>query len=115
MPRGDGRGPMGMGSFTGRAAGYCAGYGMPGYANPASGGNFGMGFGRGRGFAGGGRGRRNCFYAAGQPGWMPYGQYGAPAPVAQAAPEMEKQTLKAQADALEAELGFIRKRLAEME
>ncbi|MBN1863537.1 MAG: DUF5320 domain-containing protein [Victivallales bacterium] len=34
MPGGDGTGPMGMGSMTGRAAGFCAGYGVPGYMNP---------------------------------------------------------------------------------
>lgn len=33
MPRGDGTGPAGLGPMTGRAAGYCAGYGVPGYAN----------------------------------------------------------------------------------
>lgn len=115
MPRGDGTGPMGMGSLTGRAAGYCAGYGVPGYANPGYGRNFGMGFGRGRGFVGGGRGWRHCFYATGQPGWMRYGQFGAPMPVAQPDPVMEKQALKAQADALATELEFIKKRLAEME
>ena len=50
MPRGDGTGPMGMGPMTGRGAGYCAGFRVPGYANPARG--FGYGFGRGyrRGF-----------------------------------------------------------------
>jgi len=37
MPRGDGTGPAGMGPMTGRAAGYCAGYGMPGYMNPIPG------------------------------------------------------------------------------
>jgi hypothetical protein len=37
MPRGDGTGPGGMGPMTGRAAGYCAGYGMPGYMNPYGG------------------------------------------------------------------------------
>ena len=54
MPRGDGTGPNGMGSMTGRAAGYCAGYSVPGYMNPI-GGRLGLGFGwgrgRGRGFA----------------------------------------------------------------
>ncbi len=34
MPRGDGTGPAGLGPMTGRAAGYCAGYSGPGYANP---------------------------------------------------------------------------------
>ena len=37
MPRGDGTGPMGMGPMTGRAAGYCAGYPVPGYMNPTGG------------------------------------------------------------------------------
>jgi len=35
MPLGDGTGPAGMGPMTGRAAGYCAGFPMPGYMNPA--------------------------------------------------------------------------------
>jgi hypothetical protein len=35
MPGGDGTGPGGMGPMTGRAAGYCAGYSVPGYANSA--------------------------------------------------------------------------------
>ena len=34
MPRGDQTGPNGMGSQTGRGAGFCAGYDTPGYANP---------------------------------------------------------------------------------
>lgn len=33
MPRGDGTGPAGFGPMTGRGAGYCAGYPMPGFAN----------------------------------------------------------------------------------
>lgn len=59
MPRGDGTGPMGMGPMTGRAAGYCAGFNTPGFANPTP--RMGMGFRRGAGFygrgAGFGRGR----------------------------------------------------------
>ena len=67
MPRGDGTGPMGMGPMTGRGAGYCAGYSTPGYMNPMP----GRGFGQGGGFygRGGGRGRRNRYYATGLPGW----------------------------------------------
>ncbi|MGD2094331.1 MAG: DUF5320 domain-containing protein [Phycisphaerales bacterium] len=72
MPRGDGTGPAGMGPMTGRAAGYCAGYGMPGFMNPIGGRGFG---GRGRG---GGRGRRNWYHATGLPGWARAG-YGYPA------------------------------------
>ena len=48
MPRGDGTGPAGLGPMTGRAAGYCAGYNVPGYVNSA----YGAGFVAGRPFAG---------------------------------------------------------------
>ncbi len=37
MPNGDGTGPMGSGPMTGRAAGFCVGYSMPGYVNPVPG------------------------------------------------------------------------------
>ena len=37
MPGGDGTGPGGMGPMTGRAAGFCAGYPVPGYMNQAVG------------------------------------------------------------------------------
>lgn len=86
MPGGDRTGPFGAGPRTGRAAGYCAGYGMPGYANPIGGRGFGMGYGRGygRGFGRGlGRGFRGggwfgaptwagAPYMAGQPYIPPY-------------------------------------------
>ena len=113
MPRGDRTGPRGMGSMTGRAAGYCAGFGMPGYANPSPHLGFGAGFGRGRGMGAGGFGWRNRFYAAGVPGWMPPAGY--PEPYRQPDPEWEKQSLKSQADALESELDAIKKRLDELE
>ena len=68
MPRGDGTGPMGMGPMTGRGAGYCAGFGAPGYMNAGPGWSyrrafgpgtsFGYGRGRGRGVVGRGFGRR---------------------------------------------------------
>lgn len=124
MPLGDRTGPMGMGAMSGRAAGYCAGFGMPGYANPVPGRGFGMGFGRGRGawgrgFGGGGRGWRHMFYATGQPGWPRFGGYAAPygysAPYQKPDPETEKQALISQAEALQAELDFIKKRLSEIE
>ena len=65
MPYGDGTGPMGYGPMTGRAAGYCVGYNVPGYINPTPGsrpGIWGRGFWPGYGFRpvrgrGGGRGR----------------------------------------------------------
>jgi len=109
---------MGMGPMTGRAAGYCAGYGMPGFTNPAGGrGFFGRGMGRGMGFwgRGGGRGWRNRFNATGIPGWAwggaaPYGApYAAPTKV------QEVDMLKGQAEQFEAALGDIRKRLQELE
>ena len=88
MPGGDGTGPAGMGPMTGRAAGYCAGYGTPGFANPVVGrGRFGYGvgrgFGRGAGFGRGvgrgfGRGFRRGFgrgFGAVSPGYPAYGAY----------------------------------------
>ena len=47
MPGGDRTGPIGRGPRTGRAAGFCAGFSIPGYANPGFGRRFGRGFGRG--------------------------------------------------------------------
>lgn len=62
MARGDGTGPNGQGPMTGRGAGFCAGYDVPGYANAVPGRGFGGGF--RRGFGGGGRGWRNRVFAA---------------------------------------------------
>lgn len=122
MPRGDGTGPMGMGSMTGRAAGYCAGYSTPGYMNP--GGGRGMGF--GRGFArGGGRGFGR---GAGAFGFNPAYNWGAP-PVAPFVPNpgyvnpnvpvvdsgQELDALKNQATYFEESLADIKKRIAELE
>lgn len=122
MPAGNGTGPWGMGPMTGRAAGFCAGYGVPGYLNPLPGrgfrlgqgfgGQFGMGFGRGRG---GGRGWRNMFYATGSPGWARFGGAAYPAAYPKPDPEWEKQALKSQAEALQAEMEEIKKRLSELE
>jgi len=53
MPFGDGTGPVGMGPMTGRAAGFCAGYPVPGYMNSAVG--------------------RAGFYGPGVPAFAPYG------------------------------------------
>jgi hypothetical protein len=112
MPGGDRTGPVGLGPMTGRGAGFCAGYSMPGYANPVGGRGF---FGRGRGFGmrGGGRGRRNWFYAAGLPGWAGAGyQAGFPAePTA----EQEQQDLKQQAQYLRDSLDAVNKRIEELE
>lgn len=114
MPRGDRTGPRGMGAMTGRAAGYCAGFGMPGYANFVPGRGFGMGFARGSGFRGRcGYGSRHWFYTTGLPGWMRFGGY--VAPYQKPDPELEKQALKNQAEALQSELDLIKKRLDELE
>jgi hypothetical protein len=101
--------------MTGHRAGYCAGYGMPGFMNPVFGRGFGMGFGRGRGrgFGGGGWGRRNWFNGTGHPGWPGYGGYAAPFQAPDA--ETEKQALMNEAKAVRAELEAIDKRLAELE
>jgi len=89
MPRGDGTGPMGFGPMTGRAAGYCAGFGMPGFMNPIPGRGYwgwgrggGLGFwgrGGGRGFwgRGWGRGFRGRGWGLGAYGYgAPYAPYG---------------------------------------
>ncbi len=113
MPRGDGTGPAGMGSMTGRAAGYCAGYNMPGFMNPA-GGRMGMGFGRGFG-RGMGRGRGWRFW--GNPGPMSYGAvpFG-PLPYGtNYSPEQEAESLKTQAKFLQDEIEAIQRRLSELE
>jgi hypothetical protein len=124
MPGGDRTGPIGMGPMTGRATGFCAGFGWPGYANPVHGWGSGMGFGRGRGawgrgFGRGGRGWRNMYFATGVPGWLRFGGYTAPygytAPFYKPDPEAEKQVLKSEALALREELDFIEKRLSEIE
>jgi hypothetical protein len=123
MPAGDGTGPRGMGPMTGRGAGYCAGYGAPGYANPMPGRGFGMGRGRGGGW-GRGRGWRNMYYATGLPGWARYGYapaWGAPPATAYGpygappTPEQETEFLKSQAEMLKEELNAISQRIAELE
>lgn len=120
MPGGDRTGPAGMGPMTGRSAGYCAGFGVPGYMNPIPGRGF---WGRGRG-RGGGRGWRNWYYATGLTGWQraamgaPAWGYGVPyaAPVAQQmSSEQELEVLKQQASNFEVALEDIRKRIEELE
>lgn len=120
MPRGDGTGPEGMGQMTGRAAGFCAGYPVPGYMNPVGGRGF---FGRGRGFwgRGGGRGWRNWYHATGLAGWQ-RASMGIPAfgglvdPAlypyeAEITPKQETDILKNQADFLKKQLEDIQSRI----
>ena len=127
MPRGDGTGPLGMGPMTGRAAGFCAGYPVPGSMNPIPGRGFGMGFGRGLGFwgRGGGRGWRNWFYATGLPGWQraamgwpAWGMGGMPPYPPTATPpsrEQQLEALKRQAESFESVLSELRQRIEELE
>ena len=115
MPGGDGTGPGGMGPMTGRAAGFCAGYPVPGYVNPVGGRGMGMGWGRGRGF---GRGRGWGRAGYGMPAYdsavNPYAYGGAPfAPTI--APQQELDGLKGQAEYLEDALDGIKKRIEELE
>jgi len=117
MPRGDGTGPAGMGPMTGRAAGFCAGYPVPGYANPVGGRGY---WGWGRGFRGGGRGRRNWYYATGLPGWtrVPYDYpaLGYPTPaVAQVTPQQELDDLKQQAEYFQSALEEINEHIKQLE
>ena len=108
MPRGDRTGPSGMGPMSGRAAGYCGGFDIPGFANTGLGRGRGRGFGRGggggRGF--GGRWREVGF--AGPRAWMPWNAAGAPPPFDA---EAERQVLISQADALRAQLRAVESRI----
>ena len=112
MPAGDRTGPAGLGPMTGRAAGYCAGYPIPGYANPV-GGYFGRGFGRGAGWGY----RRRAF--VGYPAYPT----NAPVPPAYGMPysypgtmdsKQETELLQAEAEDIKAELDAVNKRLAEL-
>jgi uncharacterized protein DUF5320 len=114
MPGGDGTGPMGMGAMTGRAAGYCAGYAAPGFADSMGG--------RGRGFWGAGRGRgggrgRGFGVGAGRFGWAPmaagYPGYGGFAPGAPTR-EQELDVLKQQAGHFQGALEDITNRIEEL-
>lgn len=124
MPRGDGTGPAGMGPMTGRAAGYCAGYSVPGYTSPSGGRYFGIGRGA---FGGRGRGYRNWYYATGLPGWYRYNMglpawggvagypyYGSPY-MQDIDPEEEVKILKDQADMLKKQLDDIQARVEEVQ
>lgn len=115
MPMGDRTGPLGMGPMTGRAAGYCAGFGVPGYMNPGPGRFFLFPF----GFFGRGRGFRHWFYLTGLPFWArvnPYmlWAYGPQAYSPQANKEMEIEFLKKEAEALENALKNVKDRLAKL-
>ncbi len=112
MPAGDGTGPLGLGGMTGRAAGFCAGFSMPGYMNPIPrrGRGMGRGWGRGRGR---GRGWGYGYYPLAAPDVAPiYGEvpfYPAPSR------KHELQALRTQAEHLEGTLNEIKKRITELQ
>jgi len=121
MPRGDRTGPEGMGSMTGRGAGFCSGSGMPGCMNQNGGRGQGNGYGYGNRFAGGmgyghaygpgagyGRGMGRGYGPGRDRGYA----YAPPPPMT---PDMEKQELQREAGYVEEELKAIRKRLEDLE
>jgi hypothetical protein len=118
MPRGDKTGPWGAGPMTGRAAGYCAGYPVPGYMNPTGGYGWGRGRGRGRGWGRGfGRGR----YAYPPPAAQPiYPQAYPPAAQPQSAEqevvalENYQKQLEVEKVDLEQEMGGVKARIEEL-
>jgi len=131
MPGGDRTGPMGAGPRTGRAAGFCAGYDVPGYMNPYGmygggwggggwgGGGWGRGRGRGRGM-GWGRGwggRWGGYVPAGGAYYgyaAPYG-YQAAYPAQPPSREAELEMLNEQNKQLAMALENIQKRISELE
>ncbi len=131
MPRGDRTGPSGYGAMTGRAAGFCAGYSTPGYANfgagrgvpgPGQAATFsalGGDYGGGRG---GGRGYRNRCYATGLYGWQREMAFQAPPPYApppyaapQISPQGEAQALREQLKYMEDSIKATQQRISEIE
>ncbi len=130
MPGGDGTGPLGLGPMTGRKAGYCAGYPVPGFMNPyvprlgrgffwrrwAFFGSPYFGFGRGRGFGRGFFWRRWAFYGYpyANPAYTSYSAY-APYDVSNLNPEEEKKLLLEETKILQEQLAEIKKRISELE
>ena len=113
-------GPMGQGPMTGRAAGHCAGYPMPGFTNPVGVREFGGGRGWGRGRAG--WRHRHWYQATGVPGWQRAwtGWPGYPSPFPGSfgptiSRQQELEVLKQQATYFEQALGDLRARIQEIE
>ena len=105
MPRGDGTGPFGQGSMTGRGAGDCVEYLVPGCASSPA---LGRGPGGGRG-AGSGRGHRNRFCATG----VPFRACG-PRPEQTLGPQEDVSLLKSEAERLRSMLETIERRLEQL-
>mgnify|MGYP001242942398 CR=1 FL=1 len=120
MPGGDRTGPLGEGPMTGRAAGFCTGGPVAGFAARGGwghGAGFGPGrgggWGRGRGGRGGGWGFRHGYRATGLPGWARWGSAPLPAPYDD--PAYEKQDLTGEAEILRRRLAAIETRLADLD
>ena len=107
MPLGDGTGPQGQGPMTGRAAGYCAGYGVPGYANP---GPRGGGRGYGRGWGGGGRG----FWGRRAAGVAPVASAVPPVPLSPDPPSVPVGNTAAPSEGLAEELSALRRQTSNL-
>jgi len=110
MPWGDRTGPMGYGPRSGRAAGYCAGYQVPGHANPAPGRGFGMGFGGGRGL---GRGWGRWARWGGYPPYLdqpydPVERFTSPNP------KIERAVLEEELELLQDRVARLKQRLEQM-
>jgi hypothetical protein len=121
MPGGDRTGPAGFGPMTGRGAGFCAGYPVPGFMNPVWG-RGGGGWGWGRGGGGGGWRHRHWYYATGLPGWersfVGWPSYAPPFPAAfgpMMTKEQELESLKSKAKYFEQALDDLRNRISEVE
>lgn len=111
MPAGDGTGPWGYGPRSGRAAGYCAGFGRPGFLNRRAGPGLGLGFRGGRGPGPKGLCRRFL------PG-LGKGFWSRPATSAEFAATEQKQqrrTLQEQIEFMENALTELRQRLYELD
>ena len=117
MPKGNRTGPTGTGARSGRGAGFCAGFDMPGYANPMMAAGAGAGMRRRQeGWGGplaGGRGWRHRSFATGRPDHLYFDSH--PAAARSYNPEWEMESLRNRSRMLQAELDTISKRLEELD
>lgn len=108
MPKRDGTGPLGEGPFTGKGAGFCAGYVTPALANRLGYCRGGAPYGVGPHFQTG-RGRRGRFFAGGP------GRVSAPQPAHGMTRNDEIEQLRAESQRMQSTLEAIEQRLRELE